>query len=170
MARRAAIGFAIHTGWAAAVVVTGPTPAVLARHKLSLAADAHDARFVYHVAAEQLGAAAQIIEAAAATATKRASEFLNQLRHQLSDYELVIALPRSKRSLPPLATILQSHPTIHSAEGELYRQSIVEAARRAGLHVELPATGDPPHIGKLGPPWGKDQKDAAALAWAVLRT
>jgi hypothetical protein len=161
---RAALGFSIHTGWAAAVALSDQ-PALLARRRVELAGADHDARFVYHAAAEH-GRAAERIRKAETIARERAQAALSEL---LRDHAVAIAaVPPPKRALPALEIILASHPLLHAAEGELYRRAIVDACLAAGLEVVTPAPRAPT-LGKVGPPWGKDQKAAAALAWAALR-
>jgi hypothetical protein len=159
---RAAIGFSVHTGWAAAVVLTD-APSVLARFRIDLATTEHDARFVYHAAAER-GRAAERIRKAAALARGHAEA---ALRAAIAAHAVgVAALPASKRVLPELATILASHPLLHAAEGELYRLAIAEACAALGLLVVTPRAVAP--LVQPGPPWAKDQRDAAALAWGAL--
>src|SRR5262249_10643920 len=87
-----------------------------------------------------------------------------------------------------LAEILASHPLVHSAEGQLYREALAaaaelrvlpvtrflqqdlyeQAADQIGLSDEslrAQLTG----LGRaLGPPWQKDQREAAAAAWLAL--
>jgi hypothetical protein len=164
--RRAAIGFTVHTGWAAAVAVSGPPAELLDRRKVTLATDPHQ-RFVYHVAAEEPAAAKRLVEEAFAVARAGAKAALERLAADLPAFALVVAL-RPEKSLPPLEAILSSHPLRHTAEGQLYRRAITEAARELGLPVVVPAALKVPAVGKPGPPWGKDQKEGAALAWAAL--
>lgn len=166
---RAAVGFSVHTGWAVSVVITGARPRVLARHRLSLVAGEDDVRFVYHAAAEAPAQAAHLIGSAEKTAIERAAEFFKELSRELPDCTLIAALPRPKRILPPLEKILRAHPLIHTAEGELYRRSIAEAAQRAGIPVETPEPSELPDLGHVERPWSKDHRSAAALAWSALR-
>ncbi len=88
------------------------------------------------------------------------------------------------------AEIMAVHVRMHKAEGELFRDLLVEAARanaiepttlpdrtavdsaakrlgvtRARLDEDLAALGK-----AAGPPWGKYQKEAAAAALVVLRS
>ncbi len=85
--------------------------------------------------------------------------------------------------------ILAVHVRMHKAEGELFRDALVAGARACGL--ELTTLPDKSaldaaakilgmnragldvvitELGKLaGPPWGKDQKEAAAAALAALK-
>jgi len=85
--------------------------------------------------------------------------------------------------------ILAVHFRMHKAEGVLFRDALVRAARACELRlVEIPeklltknaetALGTPAsslvkevvRLGKsAGPPWGKDQKDAALAAMVALR-
>ena len=164
-----AIGFSIHTGWAAAVAVAGPKFTLLARKEILLADEEHDARFVYHVGADHPEHAAAIVRKAAEIARKRAAEALRGVIAELGGKRLVAALPPPRKPPPELATVLKSHTLIHSAEGALFTQAVAAGAEDAGCRVVLTAPASLPDFGKPGPPWGKDQKQAAALAWAALR-
>lgn len=158
---RAAVGFSIHTGWAVLVVVSAAGE-VLLRRRIELAE--RDQRFVYHAAVGKPGAARSIQEATR-VAVQRAGLALRAL---LGEHALAAAaVPPPKRALPDLEAILRSHPLIHTAEGELYRRAVEIGCREAGLRVVSPAPLQP-EVGKLGPPWGKDQRDAAALAFGAL--
>lgn len=97
-------------------------------------------------------------------------------------------LDSSGRKGGSLEAILASHALIHTADGDHFRDALVEAAGRCGLTVsrvrekELPARAQRvlggraddiqravAALGKpLGPPWGADQKSAALLAWMLL--
>ena len=80
--------------------------------------------------------------------------------------------------LPGLERILKSHALIHTAEGEMFRDVLVWAAKECRLPVigvrekELDASllrriGS---LGKLiGPPWTQDQKYAAVAALMTFR-
>jgi hypothetical protein len=85
--------------------------------------------------------------------------------------------------------ILAVHPRMHRAEGVLFRDALLGAAKACGLRqVAVPHKQVLPHaesrlrtrggrlekqiaiLGKsVGPPWGKDQKDAALAALVALR-
>jgi hypothetical protein len=99
-------------------------------------------------------------------------------------------LARSGRPLPALAGILASHPLLHTAEGEMFRDALRRGAERCGLRVcavrqrdaydhaaemlGMKAAGVRDRIAALGrevgPPWSEDQKLAAVAAWVFLRT
>ena len=90
--------------------------------------------------------------------------------------------------MPELAAILQSHALIHTAEGEFFREALVQACGHCGLPVtkvkerevwsraaaslrlstaslqELIAELGRP----LGPPWRQDEKLASLAGWVAL--
>ena len=94
----------------------------------------------------------------------------------------------SGRALPGLEQILASHALIHTADGELFRDSLRAACNECDLPLEgirekeLFAAASktlgvkPPMLqrrvaglGKaLGPPWSQDEKFAALGAWLTL--
>jgi len=85
--------------------------------------------------------------------------------------------------------ILAVHFRMHQAEGELFRDALVAGATQAGLGVTgirekeleaaagkalgLPASQRGARLAeagrRVGPPWGRDQKEAALAAWIALR-
>jgi hypothetical protein len=143
---------------------------VLARERIILADDDYG-RFVYHAARETPAFAREMVKDSRRVAEKRAAVALKALVAELADHEVVaIALPPAKRALPPLDKILASHSLVHSAEGELFRSAVVTAADKVGLEVVELAAGTTPKVAVVGPPWGKDQRTAAALAWAALKS
>ena len=145
----------------------------------------------YHFAREQPPAQAKkhIVQCAAASLSL-AQEGLREVVERLSREHRVkgaAVLLASGRPLPELERILASHPLIHTAEGEFFRNAFSEACEALGIPVtrirerelaeraeavfkesasalpkELTAAAKP-----LGPPWGQDQQ-AAALAAAVV--
>jgi hypothetical protein len=189
--RSAAIGFSVHTGWAASVVVEGPagSPRILDRRRIRLAeSDDMLHAAVYHRAAEMTAAAAAKFVREAEGAAFRMAE--GELRALVKGRSLdAAAFVSGGGKLPQdLAAILRSHPLIHTAEGVLYVEALVKAAESCGLDVvrvsrrELPGRfasslgtdddGAREHLkamGKLaGPPWARDQKDAAMAALVAL--
>jgi hypothetical protein len=188
----AALGFRVHTGWAAAVVLTGPAsaPRVVDRRRFSLVEKTdHDSLFVYHAAAEvDAAAATSLVATASEVATRSARRDMTQLLSDLgvAGYLLrAVGLPGGAgRALPALGDILRSHSLIHTAEGALFRQALIDACASYGLPVvavaakELSqraarASGLRPDVVKrrvaelgrtLGPPWAADQKEASMAA------
>jgi len=114
--------------------------------------------------------------------------FIDELRRK--NYEAVACgvVLGSGRPPPALDKILASHALIHTAEGEFYRNALVEAAEHCGLKVagvkerELFERGAAQlhlsvkqverciaELGRpIGPPWTQDQKYAALVAWLAL--
>ncbi len=83
----------------------------------------------------------------------------------------------SGKALPGLEGILASHALIHTAEGELFREVVVWAAREHRLAVtgvrEKELDGAMlkriASLGKLiGPPWTQDQKYATVVGLMAL--
>ena len=191
MKERAAVGFSVHTGWAASVLVGGQAraPRILDRReiRLSHSEDTLEAE-VYHRAAELSEAkAGPFVREARQDAARRA---LAALRSLSSSYPLVAAgVLVSVAKLPSdLAAILRSHPMVHTAEGALYRDALAGGAEVCGLEVvRIPrrelGSRFAVALGKkekeaqdwllstgreIGPPWARDQKDAAMAAIVAL--
>lgn len=192
----AVLGVAPHSGWAA-VVALRATPAglqVLARSRIEMA-DPQDpeSKHPYH-AVEGLDVEEATLRLARfrAAAQDKAHAALAALSEDLArrGYRAaLLGVPDSASRRPlPLASILASHALIHAAEGDHFREALVDAAERNGLAVsrikarELEARaevllGRPiselrevvKELGRqVGPPWGADQKTAALLAWLLL--
>lgn len=107
-----------------------------------------------------------------------------------SGYQVTSAavLLGSGKPIPSLEKILASHPLLHTAEGELFRNVIVTACESHELSVlrirekelwercsaELVVSEQflQQHLirmGKgIGPPWTQDEKLAALAAWLTL--
>jgi hypothetical protein len=186
-----AIGFSVHTGWAASVLVAGPlrTPRIVDRRRIRLAdSEVTVGAEVYHRAARMRGAAAgkfvREAQKAAARRARGAVEILVESQPLVAAGFLV-----SAGKLPSdLAVILRSHPLIHTAEGVFYREALATAAEDCGLEVvriprrelqerfasalgtdEADAREQLAALGRdIGPPWARDQKDAAMAALVAL--
>jgi hypothetical protein len=112
------------------------------------------------------------LAAEAITATVKA---LRGQGHEVAGCGVVLG---SGKALPGLDKILASHALIHTAEGEMFREALVWAAKECGLAVagvrekELDAAWLE-RIGSLGrligPPWTQDEKYATVAALRVLR-
>jgi hypothetical protein len=197
MAKAAALGFRLHTGWAALVVLAGVPGKleVLFRRRIELlpAGDLIP-RFIFHQAAELAPAqAAELVrrgeDASRETAHVAVKEALKHLR-SLGLEVKAARLPSGSRPLPQeLSAVLRSHPLIHTAEGELFRRAITSACKSCSLPVisarerevwpnvasawGLKEAGLRKQVEGLRPsvgaPWGSDQKTAAAFALLALR-
>ena len=192
----AALGFRVHSGWAAAVVMCGPldAPVVVDRRKIQLVKTfTYTFRQPYHTAERMPRQdATKFIRGVQSEAKRLALSALRSLRADLagSDFKIVrgALLLASGRALPALEQILASHALIHTADGELFRDSLRAACAQLNLPVqgirekELFETasktlGIQPAILKrriaafgksLGPPWSQDEKFAALGAWLSL--
>ena len=195
---RVALGFNSHSGWAALVAVGegegGPAVVERCRVELVEAGQGDWARQPYH-AAEGLDRrkAESIVKKGilaarrcAAREMKAAIRRVRQAGHQPAACGVLVGDPMPGWSVHE---ILAVHLRMHQAEGVLFRDVLVEAAsacRLASVTVPakrireaakkslgaaascLPATVA--RLGKsIGPPWGKDQKDAAVAALIALR-
>jgi hypothetical protein len=159
----AAIGVRMHSGWGILV----------ARRRIEVL-PAGAIKQPYHRAAEmELAAAEQFLADSFAACRVMAAVALRELLGALT-YEIrgCALLLSSARPLPPLPRILASHPLIHTAEGEFYRDVI----RQACGDLNVPVHGfvekelaPVPGLSAVGPPWTADHKAAAAAALKVLK-
>ena len=179
-----------HSGWAAAVTVSAQ-PAVLDRRRVLLC-DPELPRQVYHAAVgldldEARALVVGVERSAAACAERELAGIVADLSvagHRICGVGVAVGASQVPEEL---AVVLGSHPLLHAAEGELYREALADAAEAAGLPVVRftsrnllaqaeSAVGRPivdtlAGLGRgLGPPWAKDQKEAAAAALLALRT
>lgn len=198
MPEPAALGFKLHTGWAAVVAATGRPDRlkVLFRSRLDLMPENKSIpRFVYHKAAElPFPEASKLVNAAvrqSQTATQAALADVLQRLKLLGAVVTSCGIPATSRELPGnLAAILKSHPLIHAAEGALFHNAVMSACKSHGLPViearerELwTCTAHACAVKEtalrkvvdglrqsLGPPWTADYKNATALAVLALRS
>ena len=185
-------GFAIHTGWAAAVLVGGDPaqPVVVDRRRVTLCPDELP-RQVYH-------AAQDLPPAKAALLVREVHEAVDTLTDLVIDELAGVAAPHGDlvavgvtgfpRDVPVLEKVLASHALLHLAEGELYRGAICDAASERGLTVvpihpkhgiseTAHALGAAPEPfaqrltglrAELGAPWQADHRLATAAGLAAL--
>jgi hypothetical protein len=192
----AALGFRVHSGWTALVAVTleKKSPVVLIRRKLQLVkVFSYTFRQPYHTAEKMpIADAAEFVRGVekesrelAVQGIRAVQQELASLDYKLSGFSLLLA---SGRELPKFEKILASHALIHTADGELFRDSLRHAAARCKLPVtaikerdllasaskSLRLTPDVlsrrvASLGKsLGPPWSQDEKFSALAAWFTL--
>jgi hypothetical protein len=192
----AVIGMRVHSGWGALVAVTGDAPGieVLDRQRIVITdPQIPGSKQPYHFAAEtELLEAERFLAKCIAISEELAwaaiRDVIRKLHHR--DYQVTRAaiLLASGRSLPALSEILVSHPLIHTAEGEFFRQAVSQACERLNLLVtgfrerdldEQVQTAFGPvapqlqqriaGLGKsLGSPWTEDQKKATLAASIAL--
>ncbi len=189
--KQAALGFRVHSGWAAAVVVSleKGSPRVLARERIHLVETfTYEFRQPYHSAEKMpFEKAGKFIARVRAEARQFAYQAIHRLQSDLEKqgYELTRCglLLASGRPLPGLEKILVSHALIHTADGELFREAIVHGCDRCGVKLDsiLDLAGKSfrlkpaellrrvTELGKpFGSPWSQDEKFATLAAWLAL--
>jgi hypothetical protein len=188
-------GMKAHSGWAALVVVgeRDGDLSIVDRRRIELVEDEW-AKQPYH-AAEDLSpeAAREVvkrgIESARRTAAsemRAAMERESERGNEVAACAVLVVDPLPEWSVDE---ILAVHFRMHKAEGVLFREVLVRAAKECGLRLKeipekllmpnaeemlkTPASSLVKEIARLGksagPPWGKDQKDAALAAMVALR-
>jgi hypothetical protein len=110
---------------------------------------------------------------------------LDERQYQIVGSAVLLA---SGRPLPSLSKILASHPLIHTAEGEFFRNAVRKACERLKISVSATSERELDEQAKnafgneaarvqrmisslgssIGPPWTKDHKTAALAAFMIL--
>lgn len=196
MTRKAAIGLRVHSGWAALVAVGGTVdaPEVIARRRIEIAdPKIRGSKQPFHAAEPlEFPEAKAHIEHCRRSTQKLALDALEAAIQALRDRQAKVVgcgiVLASGRELPELEAILKSHALIHTAEGEFFRQALMDAAIHCGLPVlgvkekELFERGtanlriSPEELAEraallgkpIGAPWTQDQKFATIVAWMAL--
>lgn len=177
---RLGLGISVHTGWAEAVAAgtrKGDIHVVL-RTRLQLI-DPNLPRQAYHAAKGMPAAKAQaLVDEVAADAHRQARRALEAVPAEIDGEVRGLGLIGEAKSIPTdVAKVLASHALMHAAEGEMYRQALVDAANALDLRVQripthaLDTEMDDAlsRLGRaLGPPWRKDHKQATLAALAAL--
>jgi hypothetical protein len=192
---KVAFGMKAHSGWAALVVVGKPDGdfVVVDRRRIELVEEEW-AKQPYHAAEdlkpdEARDLVRRGVEAAHRFAVREMRAAVKRERERENEVTACAVLVGN--SMPNWSTeeILAVHFRMHKAEGVLFREALVVAAKECALrpvmvpekllmqHAER-ALGTPASrllkkvtaLGKsIGPPWGKDQKDAALAALIALQ-
>jgi len=194
--KQAAVGFRVHSGWSALVVVSlqDGAPTVLSRERVHLVETfSYKFRQPYHTAEKMpLERArvfvAEVLSGAKRLATRAIRATQAELARQGFQVERCALLLASGKTLPSLDRILLSHALIHTADGELFREALRCSSADCGLGMacikerELLDRGAQTlrtnrekllrrttELGRaLGSPWTLDEKYAALAAWLVL--
>lgn len=180
------LGLCSRTGSAVAVAVrrVGGTERVsfTGRWQLDLTDD-EIADQLYHVAADMRADRARAYVARATKVVGRiAVNRLRALAAQLPGLSAAGVIVGDHPISAPLEKILASHPLAHAAEGQFYRDALIDAAAECGLQVStlsrdqaaarLSSAAVAPIIAVLGssagPPWRKEHKLAAVAAHAAV--
>ncbi len=195
-ANQAAIGFRVHSGWAAVVAfwLEKGAPVVLAKQRVHLVDTfTYEFRQPYHTAEKMLsGQAKEFVARMQAEARRLAYRAIRELASRTLEQGVILTrcglLLASGRPLPVLEKILASHALIHTADGELFRDAILHASARCGLRdftikekelvdraeniLRLKCTVLMRRVTELGTPfgapWSQDEKFATLAAWLAL--
>ena len=192
----AAVGFRVHSGWTAAVALslTDNLPTVLCRKRIELVKTfTYEFRQPYHTAKNMpLKQATKFVADVRMEAKRLAIAGITGIAKDLTtgDFKLTTCtlLEAAGRPLPPLEKILSSHAMIHTADGELFRDSIVNASQSRALAMvkwkerEILKQGAAKlrlgteelqrrlrELGRsFGAPWSQDEKLSTLAAWLCL--
>jgi hypothetical protein len=195
---KAVLGLKSHSGWAALVVLgtAGGDLHVIDRRRIELVkeGDAGWAKQPYH-AAEHLRpeTARDVVKRGVAAARQIAAREIRAVvqrtqaaKHEIAACAVLVGDPMPSWSVDE---ILAVHFRMHKAEGALFQGVLGAAARTCGITlVAVPVkqlaaqarTTFGPRTSKIlaqiallgrsvGPPWGKDQKEATLAAAIALR-
>ena len=191
---KVAFGMKAHSGWAALVVVgkRGGDFLVVDRRRIELVEDEW-AKQPYHAAEDLKPAAARDVvergvEAARRIAVREMRAAVKRERERGNEVTACAVLVGNPMPDWSIEEILAVHFRMHKAEGVLFRDALVRATEACGLrlvaipeklltkHAERALRTPASHLVKkitalgkpVGPPWGKDQKDAALAALVAL--
>ena len=190
----AALGIRAHSGWAAAILLAGPSgaPQILERRRITLCdPEIEGSKQPFHHAepmrfpdAERF--IADCAESTASYAREAIAQFITVAKTHRCSLNGCGILTASGRALPDLGSILASHALIHAAEGAFYRDAMARACEQEEIAVSRVKERDvdgwtASRVGEktlkstlaamgqaLGPPWTTDEKRATMIAWLVL--
>ena len=194
----AALGFRVHSGWAAlvAVLLEKGAPSVAAKQRPHFVETfTYTFRQPYHTAARMpLGEGREFVARAREEARRLAYRAICGVQSDLEEQGIKLTrcalLLASGRPLPSLENIFASHALIHTADGELFREAILHACARCGLktatikdkelleHAKSVLRIQPAElmrrVTELGrpfsAPWSQDEKFATLAAWLALKS
>jgi len=172
------------------VAVTGSPaePQVIDRRRIEIADPTITGSVQPYHTARDLGItkAQKYLDRSRAAAAELATVELRKAMNDLGGRAIACGILMGSGKVPgTLEATLTSHPAIHTAEGEFFREAIIEAAANcklrlrkvkekelfavAGLQFRMPNEELQARIdglGKiLGAPWRQDEKYAALAAW-----
>ncbi len=199
MPRTIALGFRVHSGWAMLVAVAGSPdrPAIVDRRRIQIAdtgmPGVRPTQTVqpYHTAREMGVERGRVFldlcsEASNALAHLNLEAAIKQIGGDR--VQRCGVLTGSGRRPATLEATLASHPAIHTAEGDFFREVVSHAAGACGLPVlqikekelfglaasEFHTSADALQLGlnelrkTIGPPWTQDHKHAALAGWLAI--
>ena len=191
---RAALGLKARTGRAALVAIGGDERDLELLERSQILLLPEGAFAPYHAAAEMEPAEGRRhVKHSIATADRLAASGIRDARRRLAGagHDLRACGVLAGPPLPSWSVdeILAVHVRMHQAEGVMFREALLTGARACELEMatlaQTSALDDAARLLKIGrdrlderlaalgraagPPWGKDQKEAAAAALVALR-
>ena len=191
---KVAFGFSAHSGWAALVVVGKRDGdfVLVDRERVTLV-DETWAKAPYHAAeTKEIKVAREMvakgIESANRVAVRELRGRIKREQQRQNEVQACAVLVGSSMPDWTVDEILAVHFRMHKAEGVLFRDALIKATQACGVRPvpvpqklvskegekalrisEAELSRKIAEIGKsAGPPWGKDQKDAAVAAMIAL--
>ena len=175
---KAVAGISEHNGWAELVTLgtRDGVPVVLDRRRVELIASGLPCNPYHHEDLElPLAKAEKVREPVRRSVTEHARKALSQLQ---SSYTVAaVSLQKSPfEELPDsLGEVLESWRLTCAADGMMYRESLAAVAAELGMQIDrYPRKSDQvaaviSELGRrLGPPWKKEHRNAAASALRVM--
>ena len=194
--KRAALGVRMHSGWGVLVAISGDADSVEIidrRRIVTTDPSIPGANQPYHYAANlELTESERYLTNCVAVSERLALAAVADMVRELDRHHYRIVgsavLLASGRPLPSLSKILASHPMIHTAEGEFFRNAIKKACECLDISVTAIRERELDELAKtafgnaanrmrrrisslgnsIGPPWTKDHKTAALAASMIL--
>lgn len=192
--KRAALGIRMHSGWGVLVAVSEAMEVIDRRRIVVTDDNGPRGNQPFHHA-EELGLSKaepflakyrSESERLALAAIEAATKEIVAKSYDIAAAAILLA---SGRPLPALPQILASHPLIHTAEGELFRDIVASACQMLSIPVTRYRERDLEDIAedalanstanakqelseaarRLGPPWTADHKAAALAAYIALQ-
>ena len=176
------IGVVTRTGSAVLVALSGSAdaPRFAARREIGLVPATLPAQPYHAAAGLELPVAEEMIADVEQAAEDAAMAGLDAMASGLPDSSAIagVAVMVKAISLPgSLAEVMRSHAWLHAAEGVLYREAVLAAARRCGWPAHAAEMSALPAaelrlaaIGlAAGRPWRRIEKDAARTAIIMLQ-
>ena len=185
---KVAFGLKAHSGWAALVVAGNPknSPQIIDRRRIELVEKENPSYKAPYHAGENLplADASELVEKAITSARQIAVREIRAAiqRADKAGLDVVAGAVLMSQPMPnwSVKEILAVHFRMHKAEGVMFKDALARAVESCGLKLlAIPEknlaeqTRSLQHsiasLGKsIGPPWGKDQKDAALAALLAL--
>lgn len=190
---RAAVGFTVKSGWAAAVLIGGNAnaPAVLDSRRVAIShPEIPDSTQPYHAGFGTARDAGDELKRLVSSVKSYGKRSVSGLLREYAKQSSVTGAGVVVGSLIDPKTIGNDHIRIHAMEGQLFRGVVIAAAEKSGLKCSIHRERDlyAEAVKRLKKPeaairktlseigkhvdggWRAEQKSAALGAWLILRS